>query len=102
MVYLLDKMARKKLDIHQQQIGRKQMRIDYTKLPKDVKEAIEPIPYVVEETVKLTDDGRQFILRIPKEIAEEAGITKENRISFKLVKPLPDSKEKPKLEITVL
>jgi len=95
-------MARKKLDINQQQIGRKQMKINYSKLPKDVKEAIEPIPYVVEEAVKLTWDGRQYILRIPKEIAEEAGITAEKRISFKFVKSSPESAEKPKLEITVL
>jgi thiamine pyrophosphate-dependent acetolactate synthase large subunit-like protein len=78
------------------------MKINYSRLPKDVKEAIEPIPYVVEEAVKLTWDGRQFILRIPKEIAEEAGITVEKRISFKFVKPSPESAEKPKLEITVL
>ncbi len=67
-------MPRKKMDIRQQQIGRMQMRIKYTKLPEDVKKAIVSMPYIVEETVKLTWDGRQFILRIPKEIAEEVGI----------------------------
>ena len=48
------------------------------------------------------EHGRQFILRIPKEIAEEAGLTTENQIKFKLTKPSPDSNEKPKLEISVL
>jgi hypothetical protein len=86
----------------QAQFGRKNLRQMYTNIYDDVKEVIAPMPYVVEETSKLTWDGRQFILRIPKEIAEEAGITTENRVSFKFVKPAPDSNEKPKLEITVL
>ena len=95
-------MSRKKMDIRQQQIGRMQMRIKYTKLPEDVKKAIVSMPYIVEETVKLTWDGRQFILRIPKEIAEEAGITAENQIKFKFIKFPPESNEKSKLEISVL
>ena len=78
------------------------MRLNYSKLPQDVKAAISPIPYIIEEASKLTWDGRQFILRIPKEIAEEAGLTTENQIKFKLTKPSPDSNEKPKLEISVL
>ena len=95
-------MPRKKIDIRQQQIGRMQMRINYSKLPEDVKKAIVSMPYVVEETVKLTWDGRQFILRIPKEIAEEVGITEENQIKFKFIKFPPESNEKSKLEISVL
>ncbi|MHB1830266.1 MAG: hypothetical protein ACYCO0_02640 [Candidatus Micrarchaeaceae archaeon] len=100
----MDYMARhrKRREKEQRELMQKGLKLDYSKLPDDVKEAIEPIPYVVEENVKLTWDGRQYILRIPKEIAEEAGITAENRISFKLVKPSPESAEKPKLEITVL
>ena len=76
---------------------------DYAKIPEDVKEAvsISPMPYIIEETVKLTNDGRQFILRIPKEIAEEAGITEEKQIKFKLIKS-PEPNEKPKLEISVV
>lgn len=76
---------------------------DYaTKLSEEVKAAIEPTQYIVEETVKLTWDGRQFILRMPKEIADEAGITAETRIKFRFVKPSPESKEKGKVEISVL
>ena len=95
-------MPRKKIDIRQQQIGRMQMKINYTKLPEDVKKAIVSMPYIVEETVKLTWDGRQFILRIPKEIAEEVGITEENQIRFKFTKFPPESNEKPRLEISVV
>jgi len=100
----MDNMARrrKRREKEQRELMQKGLKIDYSKLPEDVKAAISPMPYIVEETVKLTWDERQFILRIPKEIAEEAGITAENRINFKLVKPAPESAEKPKLEITVL
>ena len=69
---------------------------------KELSAAINPIPYIVEETVKLTWDGRQFILRIPKEIAEEAGITQENQVKFKFIKFPPESDEKTELEISVL
>ena len=71
-------------------------------MPKDIKEAIIEMPYIVEESVKLTWDGRQFILRIQKEIAEEAGITQENQVRFKFIKYPPESDEKTELEISVL
>ena len=92
----------KKKDYKQTELLHTQLKLDYTEIPEDVKAAISPMPYVVEENSKLTWDGRQFILRIPKEIAEEANITTENRISFKLIKSPPESNEKPKLEIKVL
>ena len=95
-------MPRKKMDIRQQMIGRMQMKLNYSKLPKDIKEAIIEMPYIVEESVKLTWDGRQFILRIPKEIAEEAGITQENQVKFKFIKYPPESDEKTELEMSVL
>ena len=60
---------------------------------------------IAERTWKLCrnyEHGRQFILRIPKEIAEEVGITEENQIKFKFTKFPPESNEKSKLEISVL
>jgi hypothetical protein len=95
-------MSRRKKDKAQRELMQMGLKLDYTKIPEDVKAIIEPIPYVVEETSKLTWDGRQFILRIPKEIAEEAKLTANNQIKFRLSKPLPKSNEKPKLEISVL
>lgn len=78
-------------------------KVDYTKLPEEIEKAITKEPYVIEEKAKLTWDGRQFLFRIPSEIAREYGITEENkekfRIVFRLTKPLPDSKNKLKLEI---
>lgn len=78
-------------------------KVDYTKLPEGIEKAITREPYKIEEKVKLTWDTRQFLVRIPSEIAREYGITEENkdqfRVIFRLTKPLPDSKDKPKLEI---
>lgn len=76
--------------------------VDYTHIKKELKDLIDRQPYVIKEVVKLTWDGRQFIARIPTEIAEEYHITKENQMLFKLAKPLPDSSEKPILEISLV
>ena len=96
---------RKRKEEARRELMQKEVRLDYSNLPSDVKAAITSttqMPYIVEETVKLTWDGRQFILRIPKEIAEEVGITEENQIKFKFIKFPPESYEKSKLEISVL
>lgn len=78
-------------------------KVDYTKLPEELEKAITKEHYKIEEKAKLTWDKRQFLVRIPSEIAREYGITKENKdqfkVIFRLTKPLPDSKDKPKLEI---
>ncbi len=103
----MDDMAkrRKRKEEAQRELMQKGLKLNYSNLPVDVKAAITatmPMPYIVEETVKLTWDGRQFILRIPKEIAEEVGITEENQIRFKFTKFPPESNEKPRLEISVV
>ena len=100
----MDKMSRhrKRKEKLQRELMQKGLKLDYFDLPTDIKAAINPIPYIVEETVKLTWDGRQFILRIPKEIAEEVGITQENQVKFKFIKYPPESDEKTELEISVL
>jgi len=76
--------------------------VDYSILPPDIEEAIIKKRYEVTEKSKLTWDGKQFLVRIPKEITQEMGITKENQIVFKLKKPLPDSNEKSSLEILLV
>ena len=104
---IMDDMAkrRKRKEEAQRELMQRGLRLDYSNLPSDAKAAITSatqMPYIVEETVKLTWDGRQFILRIPKEITEEVGITEENQIKFKFTKFPPESNEKSKLEISVL
>lgn len=77
-------------------------KVDYSNLPQEIEEIISKQPYIVEKKVKLTWDGRQFLIRIPKEIANEQGITTENQVLFRLTKPRPDSQNTPKLEIELL
>ena len=73
--------------------------LDYThfKLPEEIEEAVKPKPYETEKEVKLSWDGKQFLIRIPSEITDEMGITKENRknfkVRFKLIKQSPGSEE---------
>jgi hypothetical protein len=94
----MDIMARlpKRRAKAQPELLQSNLRRDYSNIPEKVKNAIVPMQtaYVVEETSKVTWDGRQFIVRIPKEIAEEAGITTESRISFKFASLPPESTEK--------
>ena len=80
-------------------------KLNYSKLPEKVKSAIQPIDYELEIETKLTWDGRQFVVRIPKEIVDGYNITKQNRMMFRFVKfsPLSDKgQEKPTLEISVI
>lgn len=76
--------------------------LDYSNLPKEIEEAITRKPYIVDKRAKLTWDGRQFIIRIPSEIAEEMNLTAENRVRFLLTKPLPGSGDEPKLEMELI
>ena len=68
--------------------------VDYSKLPPEIEEVISQKKFEIEKTTKLTWDGKQYSMRIPTEIAEETGITKETRAYFHLTKPLPGSTEK--------
>lgn len=76
--------------------------VNYSKLPKSIEEATIQKPLIIEEKAKLTWDGRQYITRIPSEIAQEMKITIENRLQFRLIMPIPSSGEKPKLEIELV
>ena len=73
--------------------------VDYSKIPEDIEQAINKQPYVAEGKAKVTWDGKQFLVRIPSEIANEMKITTEYRMLFKVTKPLPDSDGAPELEM---
>ena len=74
--------------------------VDYSNLPDEIQEAIEIEQYTIEKDAKLSWDGRQFIVRIPSEIAKEMGINKENKkdfkAHFKYTKPAPNTDDEPK------
>lgn len=73
--------------------------VDYTDLPPEVGAIVGDQPYTVEETVKLTWDGNQFLARIPTEIAAELQLSRESRLQFTFRKPLPNSTDKATVEI---
>ena len=80
--------------------------VDYSNLPDEIREVIEVEPYIIEKDAKLSWDGRQFIVRVPSDIANEIGINKENKkdfkVHFKYTKPAPNTDTKPdvKMELT--
>jgi hypothetical protein len=76
--------------------------VDYSNIPKEILEALSEKPHVIEKKVRLSWDGKQFILRIPKEITEEMNITKESQIQFKVIKPKPNTEEENILEIELV
>lgn len=79
-------------------------KIDYSKseLPEKTKILIADTQYEIVEESKLTWDGRQFVTRIPKEIAAEYVITNQNKLRFTLRKPRPNSTEKADLKIELV
>lgn len=77
--------------------------VDYSTLPDNIREAIEIEQFTIEKDAKLSWDGRQFIVRIPSEIANEMGISKDNKkefkVHFKYVKPAPNTDIKPNVKM---
>lgn len=77
--------------------------VDYSNLPNEILKAIEIKLYTITKNAKLSWDGRQFIVRIPSEIADEMGVNKENKQDFKVrfeyTKPAPNTDDEPKLTI---
>ena len=72
--------------------------LDYSKLPKRISEAITTSQYKIKKESKLTWDGKQFVVRIPKEVTEEMGIKEGEHIKFSITKKF-GATTKPKLEI---
>lgn len=87
----------KKSDKNIKEINELPKRLDYSVLPREIEEAVQPNPYEIEKETKLSWDGKQFMVRIPLDISEEMGITQKNKgdfkVRFKLVKSRPKSDE---------
>jgi hypothetical protein len=92
--------------VKSEEMGRRKSvpKIDYrnVELPEETMKLISSRDYQVIEESKLTWDSRQFITRIPKEIAEEYKITVANKMRFTLVKPRPDSGGRAQLAIEIV
>jgi hypothetical protein len=58
----------------------------------------ETIP--IDKSAKIQYDGKQFLVRIPKEISEFYGINKEKKLKFRfIVEPIVEGKGKNFFEI---
>lgn len=75
--------------------------LDYSRLPKKTLEAITTSQYEIDKEGKLTWDGRQFIVRIPKEVSLEMGIKEGEHIKFIILKKFGAS-GKPDLRIKLM
>lgn len=56
---------------------------------------------IIRKEVRISWDGKQYSIRIPKEISEELNLTNEDKVVFTLTKPLPDSDDKPTLSMVI-
>lgn len=81
-------------------------KLDYSTVPKVIEEAVKQMPYEIEKDVNLSWDGKQFMIRIPLDVSNEMGITKENKgefkVRFKLVKGRPNTNENTKVTMELI
>lgn len=75
--------------------------LDYSNLPKAVLDAITTSQYEIDKKSKLTWDGRQFIVRIPKEVAQEAELKEGESMEFIIIKKF-GATEKPEVRIMLV
>ncbi len=54
---------------------------------------------IIEKKTKLTWDGRQFIVRIPKAIADVMNLKEKNELRFRLERRAPGEGQNPKLKM---
>jgi len=77
-------------------------KIMYWRLPREVEEVVGEERAVIEDTANITFDGRQYLVRFPKEISDAIGLSKEHKVKFTVIKPKPRTEEEPKLTMVVI
>jgi hypothetical protein len=79
------------------------LRVDYSNVPKKIKEEVEEKPFSHRsKSVSVTWDGKQYIIRIPTKIAQGMNITKESKFQFDMVIAKPETKEENTLTISLV
>lgn len=74
--------------------------LDYSELPNELINAIEgPLTDVTEKEASIVFDGKQFLVRFPKDIATAIGIKKGDKIKFKVTLPSPKTNLEKEIEI---
>jgi hypothetical protein len=77
-------------------------KIEYLRLPREVEEVIGEERAEIEDTANITFDGRQFLVRFPKDISDAMELSREYKVKFTVTKPKPRTNEEPKLTIEVV
>lgn len=81
----------------------RQDKLEYDKLPDEVKEVLSDSFWeITEKTVSISFDGKQFLCRFPKDIANAIGMKKGDKIKIKIELPHPEIEADEKIEITYI
>lgn len=73
--------------------------LNYSKLPKELEDVIEPVSDVTEKDANINFDGKQFLVRFPKDIAKAIGVKTGDKIRFKVILPSPKSGQNEEVEL---
>jgi hypothetical protein len=77
-------------------------KIAYRRLPPEVEEVVGDERAKIEKTANINFDGRQYLIRFPKEISDAVGLCKEHKVKFTVIKPKPMSAEEAELTMEVV
>ena len=72
-------------------------KIEYRQLPPEVEEIVSEERAKIEREASITFDGRQYLVRFPKDISDAMDLSREHKVRFTLTMPKPRTEEKPKL-----
>jgi hypothetical protein len=92
----------KMTDVSDESEGEPPKKITYQRLPREVEEVVGEERAVIEDTATITFDGRQYLVRFPKEISDAMGLSKQHKVKFKVIKPKPRTDEEPELTMDVI
>ena len=77
-------------------------KIEYLRLPREVEAVIGEERAEIEDTANITFDGRQYLVRFPKDISDAMSLSKGHKVKFTVMKPKPRTDEEPELTIEVV
>ena len=77
-------------------------KIEYLRLPREVEEVIGEERATIEDAANITFDGRQYLVRFPKDVSDAMSLSKEHKVKFTVIKPKPRTNEKPDLTMEVV
>lgn len=77
-------------------------KIEYRRLPREVEEVVGEEKAKIEDTANITFDGRQYLVRFPKDVSDAMELSREYKVKFTVTKPKPRTDDEPKLTIEVV